>query len=103
MRDIYNELSSADYYYFLLSKYAGYTIEVGREAIKKAGYNLTEYNAESPNIIGLPKVESELKDNHFYLNNNMQKKTWVYYLRYYYHVDDKGNIFKEADKVIEYL
>ena len=99
VKDIFNELKNADDYYFILSKNIGYTVEIGREAIKKAGYNLTEYNADSFYIIGLPSVESEFRDNYFYLNDNLQKRTWVYYLRYYYHVDGKGNI--EKSKWIE--
>lgn len=99
VKDIFNELKNADDYYFILSKNIGYTVEIGREAIKKAGYNLTEYNIDSFYIIGLPSVESEFRDNKFYLNNDLQKRTWVYYLRYYYHVDDKGNI--EKSKWIE--
>ena len=51
-------------------------------------------------IAGLPSRESELRsDNHFYLDNNVQKSTWVYYVTYYYHVDANGNI--EKSKWIE--
>ena len=51
-------------------------------------------------IPGLPSRESELRlDNHFYLDENMQRNSWVYYVKYYYHVDANGNI--EKSKWIE--
>lgn len=51
-------------------------------------------------IVGLPQKLSELySDNHFYVDNDMQKSTWVFHDNYYYHVDSSGNI--EKDKWIE--
>lgn len=51
-------------------------------------------------IPGLPSRESELRsDNHFYLDENLQRSSWVYYVKYYYHVDANGNI--EKSKWIE--
>ncbi len=55
-------------------------------------------------IRGLPSRESELRsDNHFYLDNNMQKSTWVYYKTYYYHVDGNGNIQKNQWIELRYV
>ena len=57
--------------------------------------NKTKTKKYSDTIEGLPSRQSELRsDNHFYLDNNMQKSTWVYYVTYYYHVDGQGNIEK---------
>ena len=55
-------------------------------------------------IIGLPSRESEFRsDNHFYLDNSMQKSTWVYYKTYYYHVDGNGNIQKNQWIELRYV
>ena len=55
-------------------------------------------------IPGLPSRESELRsDNRFYLDNNMQKSTWVYYRTYYYHVDGSGNIQKNQWIELRYV
>lgn len=55
-------------------------------------------------ITGLPSRESELRsDNHFYLDNSMQKSTWVYYKTYYYHVDGSGNIQKNQWIELRYV
>ena len=55
-------------------------------------------------IAGLPSRESDLRsDNHFYLDNNMQESTWVYYKTYYYHVDGSGNIQKNQWIELRYV
>ena len=55
-------------------------------------------------IIGMPTREAELKnDDHFYINNNMQRDTWVYHKTYYYHVDDSGNIQKNQWIELRYV
>ena len=52
----------------------------------------------------LPSRESELRsDNHFYLDNNKQTNTWVYYKNYYYHVDGSGNIQKNQWIELRYV
>lgn len=35
-----------------------------------------------------------LRDNHFYINNELQVDKWIYYIVHYYHVDGYGNIDK---------
>ena len=51
---------------------------------------------QNPNIIkDFPSRQSESRnDNHFYLNNAMQKNAWVFDGKDYYHVDGQGNIEK---------
>lgn len=68
----------------------------GVRPVLMVGYNVDNVATNDKNFIsGLPNRESELRsDNHFYLDNNMQKSTWVYYVTYYYHVDSQGNIEK---------
>lgn len=51
-------------------------------------------------ITGLPNRDSELRNEHFYLDDNLQRSTWVYYVKDYYHVDEYGNI--EKNKWIEF-
>ena len=71
-----------------------------KESIKSNNSNIAKVKKYSDTIEGLPTRQSELRsDNHFYLDNNMQKATWVYYITYYYHVDGQGNI--EKSKWIE--
>ena len=61
-------------------------------------------NSSSWQIAGLPSRESELRsDNRFYLDNNMQKNSWVYYKTYYYHVDGSGNIQKNQWIELRYV
>ncbi len=55
-------------------------------------------------IIGMPTREAELKkDGRFYLNNDMQWDTWVYYKTYYYYVDGSGNILKNLWIELRYV
>lgn len=66
--------------------------------------NKTKTKKYSDTIEGLPSRQSELRsDNHFYLDNNMQKSTWVYYRTYYYHVDGSGNIQKNQWIELRYV
>ena len=61
-------------------------------------------NTTGGTIAGLPSRESELRsDQHFYLDNNMQKNSWVYYRTYYYHVDGSGNIQKSQWIELRYV
>ncbi|MBQ2204999.1 MAG: hypothetical protein II411_03810, partial [Lachnospiraceae bacterium] len=70
------------------------TIQIG--GTQEAGAKLIQSGSSNDGrIAGLPSRESELRsDDHFYLDDSMQRNTWVYYVTYYYHVDGKGNIEK---------
>ena len=50
-------------------------------------------------IVGMPTTEATFRDGYYYVGNDIQKNSWVYYTRYYYHVDDNGNV--EKNKWIE--
>lgn len=46
-------------------------------------------------IAGMPSRQAEWRsDQHFYLDDSMQRNKWVYYVTDYYHVDANGDIEK---------
>lgn len=69
------------------------------------GLYVSDYTSSSGGVInGLPSQESELRsDNKFYLNNSLQKDTWVYYQTYYYHVGASGDIHKSRWIELRYV
>ena len=98
---------------------SGYIVDIGNSGVRPAlwiktselgstGMYSSDNSSNSLNkngtISGLPYRESELRnDNHFYLDNNIQKSTWVYYKTYYYHVDVSGNIQKNQWIELRYV
>ena len=71
----------------------------------KTQSSVSQNNNLSGGVISdLPSRESQLRsDNHFYLDNNMQRNSWVYYRTYYYHVDGSGNIQKNQWIELRYV
>ena len=79
------------------------TSELGSTGMYSSDNSSNSLN-KNGTISGLPYRESELRnDNHFYLDNNIQKSTWVYYKTYYYHVDVSGNIQKNQWIELRYV
>ena len=98
---------------------SGYIVDIGNSGVRPAlwiktselgstGMYSSDNSSNSLNkngtISGLPSRESELRsDKHFYLDNNKQINTWVYYKTYYYHVDGSGNIQKNQWIELRYV
>ena len=58
------------------------------------GYSSKFYDDNNINISDSAKLDVKYIDGYFYINNDLQKNTWVNYQGYQYHINEKGNIDK---------